>query len=402
MNTLTKESLSKRLTLRYGLYQLFYFAATAGTGGFAATYLMDKGLAMSQIGLILAMINIVSCLLQPFLGDIADRLKGFVLPKMLGILFLIAGVCYMVLQVFSPTAWGISVLYIVGGVTVSVATAISNAVCAYYAKRNYQINFGLGAAAGSLSYSLASLGLGYMISGLGVDWMIWITLLFLGILICLVLGYPKVEERTQEMDKTKPHKGDTISLISFSKKYKYFTGTVVGIMFIAMCHAMSENYLINLFERMGGGSEHVGTALFIACISAVPFLTVFDRVQAKTGVFILMRLSGIFYALKAFLLMQASTVTGVYLIVLLQSCTYGFMYPAIYYFAKDRIGDSDMAKGQALAMSLYTLGLAFGSYAGGKLIEVLGLNPMLFGAMLCAGVGAVLINLMIKKDDLKQ
>ena len=332
---------------------------------------MDKGLAMSQIGLILAMINIVSCLLQPFLGDIADRLKGFVLPKMLGILFLIAGVCYMVLQVFSPTAWGISVLYIVGGVTVSVATAISNAVCAYYAMRNYQINFGLGAAAGSLSYSLASLGLGYMISGLGVDWMIWITLLFLGILICLVLGYPKVEERTQEMDKTKPHKGDAISLISFCKKYKYFTGTVVGIM-------------------------------FIACISAVPFLTVFDRVQAKTGVFILMRLSGIFYALKAFLLMQASTVTGVYLIVLLQSCTYGFMYPAIYYFAKDRIGDSDMAKGQALAMSLYTLGLAFGSYAGGKLIEVLVLNPMLFGAMLCAGVGAVLINLMIKKDDLKQ
>mgnify|MGYP003300273301 CR=1 FL=1 len=100
MKLLTKETISKRLTIRYSLYQLFYFAATAGTGGFAATYLMDKGLSMSQIGLVLAMINILSCLLQPFLGDVADRFRGFVLSKMLGLLFLTAGGCYLLIQLF--------------------------------------------------------------------------------------------------------------------------------------------------------------------------------------------------------------------------------------------------------------------------------------------------------------
>ena len=35
--------MNKNLTLRYSVYQLLFFAITAGTGGFAATYLFGKG-----------------------------------------------------------------------------------------------------------------------------------------------------------------------------------------------------------------------------------------------------------------------------------------------------------------------------------------------------------------------
>lgn len=159
-----------------------------------------------------------------------------------------------------------------------------------------------------------------------------------------------------------------------------------------MCHAMAENYLINLFEPMGGGSENVGTALFIACVSAVPFLMLFDRVQAKVGVENLMRLAGLFYALKVFFLYRAATVTHVYLTVLLQFCSYGFLFPSLYYFAKKSVSSQDMAKGQTMAMSLYTLGLALGSFVGGYLIQAAGVRNMLLGAMLFAGEGMLIVN----------
>ena len=41
---------SKKLTTRYVIYQIVYFAYAAGTSAFAATYLLAKGLNATQIG----------------------------------------------------------------------------------------------------------------------------------------------------------------------------------------------------------------------------------------------------------------------------------------------------------------------------------------------------------------
>lgn len=277
---------------------------------------------------------------------------------------------------------------------------MSNSLCAYYSKRNLPINFGIGAGVGSLSYSFASLGIGYVIARLGADWMIWIVLISLIFLIILVTGYPQLDRNIIKGVSEEDGKSEqNVSIIMFWKKYKYFSITILGVMMIAACHAMAENYLINIFNRMGGGSENVGTALFIACISAAPVLLFIEKIQDKTGFSILMRLSGIFYICKAFLLMEASTVPSVYLIELLQFCTYGFSYPLLYYFTRERIMDTDMVKGQAIAMAFYTMGVAFGNYAGGILIDSFGVNQMLFVALLAALTGTIIINMIIGKTD---
>ena len=109
-------SLSRRLTLRYSLYQLLFFAITAGTGGFAATYLLEKGFAATQIGLILGATNIASCLIQPLLGAAADRLKGFALPKLLGGMAGFSGVCFALVLFARPGKMLHVILYVLGGV----------------------------------------------------------------------------------------------------------------------------------------------------------------------------------------------------------------------------------------------------------------------------------------------
>ena len=229
---------------------------------------------------------------------------------------------------------------------------------------------GIGAGVGSLSYSFASLAIGYVIAGMGADWMVWIVLCTLILQIVLVAGYPQIDlHRTGEQGTDDGGPEQSVSILMFWRKYRFFSITILGVTLIAMCHAMTENYLINIFTRMGGDSAN------------------------------LMRLSGVFYICKTVLMLQAHTILRVYLIELLQFCTYGFTYPLLYYFTKERIMETDMVKGQAVAMAFYTMGLALGNYVGGRLIDSFGVNGMLCAALLSVMAGTVVINITIGKTD---
>ena len=50
------------------------------------------------------------------------------------------------------------------------------------------------------------------------------------------------------------------------REAKRLTGWLLGILLLGMFHAMTENYLIAIFERLGGGSSNVGVALFIPTV----------------------------------------------------------------------------------------------------------------------------------------
>lgn len=157
--------------------------------------------------------------------------------------------------------------------------------------------------------------------------------------------------------------------------------------------------MIHQFSRIGGGSENVGIALFLACTMAAPVSLFFERIQRHINIVLLMRLSGFFYILKAVLFIFASSIISIYLIELLQVCTYAFLYPSLYYLVIRRIQPEDMAKGQTLASSMFTLGMALGNSLGGIAIEHFGLEMMFALAACIAGIGTLLVNLCVAKKD---
>ena len=163
---------------------------------------------------------------------------------------------------------------------------------------------------------------------------------------------------------------------------------------------MAENFLIQVFTRISGGSEHVGVCLFLACITAAPAQIYFERIQRRVSVVTLLRLTGIFYIAKAVLLIFATSITSVYVIGLLQTVTYGFLYPPLYYLVIQRIAAKDMAKGQTLASATFVLGLALGNSLGGVILSRFGINPMLAIAAAIACAGTLLINAVIDKKDI--
>ena len=174
--------------------------------------------------------------------------------------------------------------------------------------------------------------------------------------------------------------------------------TLLGVMLLAMCHVMSENYFIKIFEAIGGGSENVGTALFIACISAAPFLLLFEKVQEKVDIYRIMCSAGVFFALKMLLLIFATQIWQIYLIQLLQTVTYCFTNPPLYYMAKRRISEADLVKGQTVAAAMYTLGTSLGNLVGGRMIDNFGVTSMLWMAFAAAVAGAIIIWISLRKE----
>ncbi|MBR5897704.1 MAG: MFS transporter, partial [Lachnospiraceae bacterium] len=63
----------KLWTLRYTLINVFYFVAFATIHGFAAVFLLSKGFNNTEVGMALAVANILSVIGQPLVAGVVDR-----------------------------------------------------------------------------------------------------------------------------------------------------------------------------------------------------------------------------------------------------------------------------------------------------------------------------------------
>lgn len=382
---------SKKLTARYVVYQLMYFAYAAGTSAFAATYLLAKGLNATQVGTLLATSNLLACFAQPLIGDVVDRIKGFVLPKIMTGIFAGVIACMVIIQFLQPPVVLVGVLYGMLLFLSSITNSLNNSLCAYYTNHGCAINYGIGQGVGSFSFSVASLGFGYLMAWLGVDSMIWTVFVLAIAMIITVLGYPKIDTVPAFLNDGNKQKDERVSIFVFFSKYKMFVATMIGVMFVSMCHYMSENYFIAIFEHIGGGSEDVGIAMFVACLSAVPFFLCFEKLRQKIDIYFFMKMSGVCFMVKTFLVIMATQVWHIYLIQLMQTVTYASLYQPLYYMARRQISEADLVKGQAVAISMYTLGGACGSFVGGRMLDAYGVTAMLWFALGAALAGTIII-----------
>jgi len=148
---------SKKITIRYVIHQTLHFMYLAGISAFATTYLLAKGFDAAQVGTMLALSSLMSCIVQPIVGDIADRMTKFILPQVIASLIAGSIVCYAIILFMNPPVVVFGLLYGIGLFLPGLTDSLNNSLCAYYANRNYQVNYGVGQGAGSLSFSIGSI-----------------------------------------------------------------------------------------------------------------------------------------------------------------------------------------------------------------------------------------------------
>ena len=387
-------TVGKNLTLRFSLQQMVYWALYAGPISFAAAYLLDKGFRPAQVGTVLACANFGSCLLQPVLASYADRVRRPVLPTLLTALAALSFCSFAAMQLLSPPLPVFAALYLLGVLSFDVMVPLLNSLSVYYSLRNYTINYGIGRGVGSLAFSAAALAVGYIMELAGADWMPRMELMLLALFILVTLGYPRVDGVLPNTAEKGEEQRKDCSLSVFFLRYKWYNLSLMGVLFLAMFHAMTENYLIEIVRRLGGDSGSVGVALFVATLTEAPVLFYFSRIHDRFSSNTLLKAAGVMFTLKAVLFMTAGSIPEIYGIETLQLITYALLSPVQVYYAQERVAPEDMVKGQSMATASYALGCALGNLSGGQLIDRLGVT-----AMLTAGVGMAALFLTLGRRD---
>jgi len=387
--------MNKNLTLRFTLQQIGFWASAAGVMSFASAYLLEKGFAESQVGILLACGNLLSCTVQPILAARADRVGSQVVNRYIGALSALCMLCFVSLLLLPAGGFLFGLMYLMGIFFFDAMLPLLNAVCVAYREDGWTINYGLGRGIGSLAFSLAALGIGELIAAFGGDWMILIVLLLLAFTVVVTLGYPRLENAKAAERK----KDESCSIPVFFSRYRWYCVSLLGVMLLAMFHAMTENYLIRVMGRLGGDSGSVGVALFIATMIEMPVLFIFDWLRRHMSDTLLLKLAGLSFLLKSLLFFIAPSVEAIYFIQLLQATSYTFLSPTQMFYASARVSASDMVKGQAFITASYTLGCAIGNFIGGQILQYSDVPAMLLAGIVMAAFGTLIIFLTVNKKD---
>ena len=392
--------MKQTLTLRYSLHQCAYWAAAAGILTFATTFLLAKGFPASQVGILMACGSVLSGITQPLLASLADRSRRCILVPLTAGLTAVSCGCFALLLLPGLPAFLFALLYLLGVWSFDAMIPLLNSLSVYYSERGLNINYGLGRGVGSFAYSLAALGLGYIIEGLGPDWMLYCVLVLLPVCIFITLGYPRIrEEFSRTESAVHASQQAPCSVGEFFFRYRWYCLSLLGVLLLAMFHAMTENYLIAILGRLGGDSRHVGVALFIATVVEAPVLFFFSRIRTRINDHWLLRYAAFSFLLKAVLFLLAPSITFIYIVQLLQTTSYGFLSPVQVYYANEKVGQADMVKGQAFITASYTLGCALGNFTGGQLLEFFGVSAILYAGILIAALGTLVILATVERKD---
>ena len=387
--------MSKNYTFRYCVIQFFYSAVYCASGVFATTYLLGKGLSSGLAGTLLALAGLLACLTQPFLASYADRSKKFVLPWLMLALSGLCVLCFGMQLLPDLPLLPAGILYVLGFWCGDAMAPLVNALCVACNEAGYTINFGIARGLGSAASAVASLALGHIIAKLGNAWMFLLFISFEIITIIAIIGFRKVPKvASAQTIKTK-----TCTIPEFFSKYRWFSISLLGIGCLAIFHCMIENYMIAIMQRLGGDSSHVGTALFIACISGAPVIFFFQAFRRRCKNTTLMMISAGAFLVKAVLIFFARSIQAVYLIQLMQTCTYAILCPAQVYYAGEKVQTSDMVKGQAFMTAIFSLGCSCGNFMGGQLLNF-GVDALLLAGIATALLGTVILGMTVNKKDL--
>lgn len=384
----------KKLTFRYSLTQFTYWAASTGASGFATTYLLKIGLSSGFVGTLLAIGGIASCILQPAFADLLEKKGRTRLPQIMVALSMACAVCFGMLLIpdAAPTVMGFC--YVVGILLSNIMLPLLNALCVSYEQAGYCINYGFARGIGSAASAVASLVLGYVIAQLGNQWMILLLISFRLLHILVLLGYPDLG--TQDVR----HFGGDPSKIShnFLSQYPWYCATLIGVLFLGMYHAMTENYMIAIMERLGGNSSHVGIALFLSSMVGAPMILCSRYIRQKMADSTILKVAACSFFLKSVLICFASSISSIYCIQLLQMTSYAFLEPTLVYYAKASVKDTDMLTGQAFSTAAYALGCAAGNFAGGQLVAY-SMDAFFVSGIAMALMGMIILFSTVTKKD---
>lgn len=379
------------LTTRYSVIQIAYWGAYCALSGYASVFLTGKGFSAGQTGTLMALGNVMAALLQPVAASVADRGKRLSLKSLMLSVGGIGAAALLALCVTGRQFWPVCLAFAVAMVSIQVLQPLINAVGMYYMNQGESLNFGLARGLGSVGYAGVSYLMGILAQRLGEN-IIPLLAFLLCIPFLLLTGSFRISragEGDKGRQKERPGEEHRENLFQFLRGYGSFAVLLLGIACMFTFHFMTNTYMYQMIQAVGGNSQDMGTAVSLAALTEIPVMAFFAWLVKRIRVERLLRTAAVLWVVRAILFCLCTNVTGIYLVQLMQMVTYGLYIPASVYYANQVMEEGRKVQGQALVTMAFTVGSVFGNFLGGVIIDQSSVHTMLMAGAAFTAAGAV-------------
>lgn len=391
------------MTLSYTAVQGTYWMYFSVIIAFSSVFLLSKGYTNSEIGLILAVSNILSVIIQLVLADIIDRSQKVSLSLVARLVsgVLIAGTLSLVF--FQAKSFTLSIIFVLlCTLHISIQPMI-NAMAFHYRNGNEPLDFGVARSGGSIAFSFISALLGFLVVTFGTTAIPVTGVAILLLMISALIATERLHQSTSssqglEFVTFKPgQEASAITLVSFIRQNGYFVVFSIGVLLIFFQNSIINNYLIQIIAAVGGRSDQMGRLLSFMALLELPGLFFFRRIRFYLSCQTMLKISAVAFIGKVLFTYLATSVGLIYIAFLFQLISLPFFLSASVHLVDEVMEKGEAVKGQSLLTGMMTLSAVFGSLIGGVVLDVSGPSTLLFYSTIVTVIGALILIMFVDK-----
>lgn len=391
-----------KLNLQYISMQIPYWMGYSVLGTFTSVFLLSRDFSNSQIGLVLALANLLAAVVQPFLASFADRMTHIRLSQLAAVMALLlvgfSGILLLLPKAFLIVAF----MYILLYTCLVLLQPLTIAIGTFFISRGYSLNFGVARGLGSLAFAGAAAVTGRLIERFSPTIILY---LLIGIFLFFALMAVLIDTRKQggkysesQITAQQPENQaeEPIGLMAFAKEYRRFMLLLVGVSLLFVFHVIINSYMFQIIQPLGGSAANAGSSLSVAALSELPTMFFFSWLLKKFKIKSLMRLAACFFSVKAVLILFAGDLLLINIAQSLQMVGFAMHTMASVYYTNQIIPQKDLVKGQTLMAMANTLGGIIGSFLGGQMLSFLSVSAMLLIGTLISVIGTLIVWLSVE------
>ncbi len=386
-------------TIRYAMINATYFMGFCGIHAYASVFLLSRGFTNFEIGMLIALANIFSVLLQPVIAGMIDK-QGKLTNRNVAAystVLIIAG--SLGLFFIRDGKAAIYILFMLIYMIQMACQGILTALYFEYAGKGCNINFGLARGLGSAGFALYALILGILLKwyNVSVVHIANVCVLLIGLLVILTFQIPErtdvlfTENKKNKEESTGECLAAHNNFFAFALHYPKFMLFLTAAIFLFFAHYMINDYFIQIISPFGGTKQDVGYATSLAAIVELPAMAYFGKLLQKISCEKLMIFSAALFTVKTGLMLFATDMTGVYISQFCQIGAYAVFIPASAYYVNQVMEKFDRVKGQAYVNCAFTLGGMLSGLICGKILDAAGAGTMLVCGVFVSFLGVILL-----------
>lgn len=394
--------MERRFNFQYAMVHGTYWMYYGVLSSFSSVFLLARGFTNSQIGMIIALGNIIAVIVQPLLADFTDRMRRTAVFTVSAAMTLLLMGFTVPLIMLRGNRVLIACCYVGAFAVMMTLQPFCNALNRMLEETGATINFGLCRSLGSLFYAVLVYILGIMTVKRGESiiqpaGIVILAALFITFIV-MRAGYSGATDRGGEPVKAAGRDaGGNIGLRQVASRHRMFIAVCAGTLGVYVANSIMNTYMAQITANAGGNSRDLGTVFSVLALLEIPTLIFFNKIHKRFPCGKLLKFSGAAFVVWIGICALARNIAAIIAAQFIQPFALALFLPSMIAFIDDSMDRSEAVKGHALFVTMVTAASIFASLVGGLILDRMGVKPLLTAGTVVAAAGAAIIALTIDK-----